>query len=199
MKPKRKVKNQSNYWNDRYQREATGWDIGEVSPPLKAYIDQLEDKDMKILIPGGGNSYEAEFLFSEGFKNVYVNELAMLPLQNFQARVPSFPNSNLLLKDFFEIDQKFDLIIEQTFFCALPIEKREAYVEKMDELLYPGGKMTGLLFNTQFHKEGPPFGGGTKEYLELFQDKFLIKTLEDCYNSISSRKGNELFFIFIKN
>lgn len=199
MKQSRKVKNSSKYWEDRYRQAATGWDIGEVSPPLRAYIDQLENKNLKILIPGGGNSYEAEYLHSRGFKNVYVNDIARLPLENFKKRVPSFPDSHLLLKDFFNIDQKFDLIFEQTFFCALPIDKRENYVAKMYELLSPKGELTGVLFNSQFDKEGPPFGGSREEYLRLFQTKFIIKTLEDCYNSISPRQGNELFFIFIKN
>ncbi|HSP40462.1 MAG TPA: methyltransferase domain-containing protein [Gillisia sp.] len=193
------MKTNREFWDNRYREEATGWDIGEVSPPLRAYIDQLEDKNLKILIPGGGNSYEAEYLFSKGFNNVFVNDISERPLKNFRARVPSFPVSNLLLKDFFEIDQQFDLIIEQTFFCAIPVEKREAYVEKMHELLLPKGKLTGLLFNLQFEKEGPPFGGSSQEYINLFQKKFLIQTLEESYNSILPRQGNELFFIFIKN
>ncbi len=199
MKPKKKVKTSRNFWDNRYLEKATGWDIGGISPPLRAYIDQLEDKNLKVLIPGAGNSYEAEYLFSSGFKYIYVNDIAKQPLENFKARVPSFPFPQLLQKDFFEIDIKFDLIVEQTFFCALPVESREEYVEKMHELLLPDGKLTGVLFNTKFENEGPPFGGSRLEYLKLFQKKFIIKTLEECYNSITPRQGNELFFIFIKN
>lgn len=186
------------YWNSRYLESATGWDIGEISPPLKAYFDQLENKNIKILIPGGGNSYEAEYLYKSGFQNIYVNDIAKQPLENFKNRLPSFPDSNLLLRDFFEIDMKFDLIIEQTFFCALAVEKREAYVQKMHDLLLPEGKLTGVLFNTYFDKEGPPYGGSRAEYLQLFERKFIIKTLEQCYNSVTPRQGSELFFIFIK-
>ena len=40
------------FWENRYRNQETGWDLGTVSPPLKAYIDQLEDKDVAILIPG---------------------------------------------------------------------------------------------------------------------------------------------------
>ena len=196
---KRRMKNNSKYWDDRYRDAATGWDIGQVSPPVKAYIDQLENKNLRILIPGGGNSYEAEYLFNNGYKNVFVNDSAERPLENFISRVPSFPKSNLIQKDFFKIDQKFDLIIEQTFFCALPVDNRPAYVEKMYELLVTGGKLIGVMFNIQFEKEGPPFGGKRDEYFNLFHIRFQIKTLEECYNSVSPRQGNELFFIFIKN
>ena len=41
-----------NAWDHRYLKNAIGWDLGEVSPPLKNYFDQLEDKELKILIPG---------------------------------------------------------------------------------------------------------------------------------------------------
>ena len=47
------------YWNKQYESNTTGWDLGEVSPPIKAYIDQIENKNCRILIPGCGNTYEA--------------------------------------------------------------------------------------------------------------------------------------------
>jgi len=68
----------------------------------------------------------------------------------------------------------------------------------MYELLNSGGKLTGLLFNKEFEKEGPPFGGTSAEYESLFQHHFEIKILEDCYNSIQPRAGSELFFKFVK-
>jgi len=51
------------FWSSKYQEGQTGWDMGEVSPPIKAYIDQLTNKDLSILIPGAGNAYEAAYLF----------------------------------------------------------------------------------------------------------------------------------------
>ena len=47
------------FWAKKYVSGETGWDMGMVSPPIKAYIDQLENKDLSILIPGAGNAYEA--------------------------------------------------------------------------------------------------------------------------------------------
>jgi hypothetical protein len=61
-----------------------------VSTPLKTYIEQLDNKDLKILIPGAGNSYEAEFLFRLGFKNVFVLDFAEAPLQNIKKRHSRF-------------------------------------------------------------------------------------------------------------
>ena len=39
------------YWSTRYQQGQIGWDIGDVSTPIKEYIDQLENKELSILIP----------------------------------------------------------------------------------------------------------------------------------------------------
>ena len=104
------------FWENKYKKNKTGWDLGEVSPPLKKYFDQLTDKNLKILIPGGGNSYEAEYLFKNGFKNVYVVDISKTALKNIKNRVPDFPVSQLLHANFFDLDATFDLVIEQTFF-----------------------------------------------------------------------------------
>ena len=39
------------YWDTQYISNTTGWDLGEVSPPIKSYIDTIEDKNISILIP----------------------------------------------------------------------------------------------------------------------------------------------------
>lgn len=181
------------YWTERYKRNETGWDIGYVSTPIKEYIDQLKDKSIRILIPGGGNSYEAEYLWREGFQSVYVVDIASAPLEHLQSRVPEFPDNQLIHADFFDLHDSFDLIIEQTFFCALNPELRKDYVNKASQLLKPGGKLVGLLFQIPLNTDRPPFGGNKEEYLQLFSARFNIETMETAYNSIAPRMGNELF------
>jgi len=187
-----------NYWENTYNKQNTGWDIGSISTPLKEYFKQLSNNELKILIPGAGNSYEAEYLHLQGFNNVDVLDIAIQPLENFKKRVPSFLKKNLLQMDFFELDKKYDLIVEQTFFCALHPSLRQKYVEKMVSLLEDKGKLVGLFFDTELTEEGPPFGGDSNEYLQLFSTYFNIKTLDKCRNSIKPRFGRELFFIFEK-
>ncbi|MEQ9305362.1 MAG: SAM-dependent methyltransferase, partial [Marinoscillum sp.] len=50
------------YWNERYDKHETGWDAGEVTTPLKTYIEQLLNKHLSILIPGAGNAHEGRYL-----------------------------------------------------------------------------------------------------------------------------------------
>ena len=186
------------YWESKYSDEATGWDIGYASTPLVDYFKQLTNKTLKILIPGGGNCYEAEYLFEHGFENIFVIDIAEQPLKNLKTRFPNFPDSHLIQNDFFNHSEKYDLIVEQTFFCALDPFLRQKYADKIEDLLSEKGKLAGLLFDFELTDVGPPFGGSEAEYLKLFSEKFNINKLERCYNSIKPRSGRELFFIFEK-
>ncbi|CAM4006279.1 MULTISPECIES: SAM-dependent methyltransferase [Flavobacterium] len=185
------------YWEKRYIDNETAWDVGSITTPLKQYIDQIKNKELKILIPGAGNSHEFDYVIKSGFKNTFVIDIAKPPIENIKSRNPEL-KEQIIEGDFFELDMKFDLIIEQTFFCALDISLRENYSKKIHELLNPKGKVAGLLFNFPLTEEGPPFGGEIKEYISLFSSLFKIRTLEKSYNSIKPRSEKELFFIFEK-
>ncbi len=184
------------FWEDKYLNNTTGWDIGHISTPLKEYFEQLENKEISILIPGCGNGYEAEFLYNLGFKNVSILDIAEQPLRDFSRRVPNFPKEHLIHADFFSHNSQYDLIIEQTFFCSLDPVLRNGYAEKMTQLLKANGKLVGLLFNFPLTEQGPPFGGSLQEYKTTFSKLFTIKVLEESYNSIADRSGKELFIIF---
>jgi hypothetical protein len=185
------------YWEERYESATTNWDIGEVSTPLKAYIDQLKDKNIRILIPGAGNAYELDYLIEKGFQNVFVIDYAKHPLDAIISRNKTL-EKHVILDDFFNHSGSYDLILEQTFFCALQPNLRPNYVVKMYDLLSEKGKISGLLFNFPLTEEGPPFGGSQEEYVNLFSNTFSIKTLEPAYNSIKPRTNKELFFTFEK-
>ena len=184
------------YWDQRYQEGRTGWDMGQVSPPLKAYFDQLRNKDISILIPGAGNAYEAEYLIQQGFTDVTVLDFAQSLIKMLEKNYAAYLDKGLKLvcQDFFDHEGRYELIVEQTFFCALDPSFRPAYVKKMHELLKPQGKLMGVLFGLDFDFEGPPFGGTKEQYLPLFEPYFNIEVFEECYNSLEPRQGTELFF-----
>jgi SAM-dependent methyltransferase len=192
------MRENSEYWENRYQNNEIGWDVGEITTPIKEYIDQLEDKTIRILIPGAGNGYEFEYLTHKGFEHSFVVDFALTPLENIKKRIADLDQKQLIHSDFFNLNGQYDLIIEQTFFCAIDPKLRTAYVQKMKSLLKPSGKIAGLLFQFPLTEAGPPYGGSAEEYRKLFENDFHIKTLETAYNSIKPRKENELFFIFEK-
>ena len=184
------------YWQQRYVSGQTGWDTGAITPPLREYFAQLGPPDARrMLIPGAGNAYEAEYLHSAGWPNVWVADLAPAPLEALRRRVPGFPADHLLLTDFFALQPApaFDLLVEQTFFCALDPALRPAYARQAARLLRPGGTLMGLLFDTEFAKAGPPFGGSRAEYEAYFAPYFDFRHFETATNSIKPRQGKELF------
>ena len=180
------------YWSNRYKRDEIGWDLGVISQPIKEYIDKLTDKNISILIPGCGNGYEGSYLFNLGFTNIVLLDFAKEPLDKFLKDNPDFPKNQLINEDFFDYEGKYDLIIEQTLFCAIDPSLRLKYAEKISQLLKPEGKLIGLLFNREF-ESGPPFGGNKEEYLIYFSNFFTRIKMENCYNSVLPRKGSELF------
>ena len=192
----------ANFWSQRYDEGRTGWDIGYPSPPITDYLDQVADKSLRILIPGAGNAYEAEYAWKLGFTNVHVLDVAEQPLKAFAERVPGFPTEQLIQGDFFEHIGQYDLILEQTFFCSFPPlpETRSAYAEKMNALLVPGGKLVGLWFDMPLtgNMEKRPFGGTRAEYLGYLAPFFEAESFATATNSIEPRRGNELFGIFQK-
>jgi len=186
------------YWDAQYQSNTIGWDLGEVSPPIKRYIDTLSDKNIRILIPGCGNTYEAEYLLKRGFKNITVIDFAPTLVENLKHKFAGNGNIKIVLGDFFEHQGQYDLIIEQTFFCALPPVMRQKYVWKMHQLLTDEGKLSGLLFDRTF-EVSPPFGGSKQEYLQLFKDAFDFLKMDLCPDSAKPRANSELFMELRKN
>lgn len=184
----------SEYWDNRYKEGSFRWDVGYATPVLCEYLESVQDKDMRILIPGAGTAYEAAWLHERGFRNVHVLDWAGEAIRRFREISPSFPEAHIHLGDFFAHEGSYDLILEQTFFCALSPVKRPDYARQMAALLHPGGILTGVLFDFPLTEQGPPFGGSEEEYRALFAPVFGIEKLEPCYNSIAPRAWRELYF-----
>jgi SAM-dependent methyltransferase len=181
------------YWDTRWRENQTGWDLGVVSPPLKHYIDSLSDKAISILIPGCGNAWEAEYLLQQGFQDITLIDISPKAVEILQNRFSGNKSVNPICGDFFQLEGKFDLILEQTFFCALSPNLRKDYAMKMSQLLKDNGLISGLLFDIEFGFEGPPFGGNSADYQKIFSSSFEIKSWEKSILSHPQRLGNEVF------
>ncbi len=195
-----------NYWQERWLQQQTGWDLGGPSAPLVTYLSQIpveKRQTLRILMPGCGNGYEAIWMAQNGFEAVTMLDIAQAAVDLMEKRstaelTAGEVHPQVVCSDFFEFMGQFDLILEQTFFCALDPSLREKYVSKMYELLAPGGKLAGVLFDCTF-PAGPPFGGDRTTYTTLFSPFFHLHTFDACHNSVAPRAGTELFVIFEKN
>lgn len=182
------------FWQQKYANHETPWDIGYASTPILQYFQGVDNKEISILIPGCGNAYEAKALAALGFSNITVVDIVPEVIEQFSQECAQHGWSvTALCADFFTLTQTFDYIVEQTFFCALLPTQRVQYVQKMRELLQPGGALVGLLFNREFEKVGPPFGGSVAEYEPLFKANFSEVQFVPCTNSIPPRMGAEVW------
>jgi thiopurine S-methyltransferase len=191
------MKLDQSYWNERYLNSKTAWDLKRVSHPMKHIIDRLEDKNAAILIPGAGNAHEARYLLERGFTNVTVLDIASDPINRLKKSLYAL-HLNVIQQDFFEHQGSYDIILEQTFFCALESRFRESYPRQASMLLKDNGALTGVLFNFPDLRAEPPYGGSAAEYQSLFEPWFHIATIKDCEHSEIERTGKELFIHLIK-
>jgi methyl halide transferase len=178
------------YWKNRYDQESTPWNLKQVSPPIKEYVDGIRDKNCAILIPGCGYGHEALYLDEIGFSSITAIDFVKETIDTITNRNDRI---QALCIDFFEYRGAHDLILEQTMMSALELKNRVRYVEHCASLLQPEGKFVGVLFASEFEKVGPPFGGTMNEYFELFSMYFSTVSIKPCTNSIPPRQGNELF------
>jgi thiopurine S-methyltransferase len=178
------------YWEARYQAQDFPWDAGGPTTPLTRIIDGLEDRQMRILIPGGGMGHELAYLWDRGFHNSYMLDYAPQTPARVRQLYPQVPEAHIVVQDFFDHTGQYDLILEQTFFCALDPQLRSAYARHMLQLLAPGGWLMGVLFTFPLTEQGPPFGGSMAAYAQVFAD-FDSVAITPCDHSIKPRQGNE--------
>jgi SAM-dependent methyltransferase len=181
------------YWDARYDQGAAGWDIGYAAPQLTKCFDDLEDRNQRILVPGAGFGHEAVYLISKGFTDVHVLDISAIPLEQLKNSTGNPKELHCHHEDFFLHNGAYDLIVEQTFFCAIHPEERRLYVDKVFELLKEGGMLIGLFWNVSMNPDRPPFGGSENEYRGLFEGLFEVEVMEPAKYSIKPRSGRELF------
>jgi hypothetical protein len=190
------------YWQERYENSQTGWDIGYPSPQIIDYFEKkVHHKSSSILIPGCGNAHEAIALMKLGFSNIHILDFALQPLERLKSKLDNMENCESITlhhQNFFEHKGAYDFIVEQTFFCAIQPNLRLDYAKHVHSLLKDNGILVGLLFNINFSKEGPPFGGNKEEYEEYFNPYFYYLNFDIANLSIPQRQGNELFIELVK-
>ena len=191
-----------NYWKNRWQTGATTWDAGEATTPIREFVDYLVGKNtarsLRILIPGAGSGHEVLYFYRHGFYNITVCDWAEEAIEKLKKQLPDLKESQWVVADFFDLKGTFDIIIEQTFFCAIDPSLRPKYAQKCFELLDTEGSIQGVLFNQNFTFQGPPFGGTREEYRSYFEPYFDILSIDECKNSIKPRIGTELWISFKK-
>lgn len=185
------------YWNRRYIEGNTPWDLGYPSPALMDYVRNHASKETKILIPGGGHTPELPALWDEGYRHVYVCDWSEKALEYAKSQNVEIPEDRFILGDFFKLEDDFDLILEQTFFCAISPRLRSEYAQTVARLLQNNkGELAGVFFHRDFEHDGPPFGGFEEDYLKVFSPHLNLVRSGMNEKAINPRMGSELFMVW---
>lgn len=185
------------YWDIKYILNESKWDIGEPTPIFVDWF-QKNKQIKKILIPGAGKGHDAFFLARLGHE-VYALDFSKHATDFMREKAKKYNiDINIINNDFFDIKKYygyFDMILEYTFFCAIPPSRRTEYIKTVFNLLNNNGSLVGILLpiNKSLDEEGPPFGINLSKTLDMFLEYFKII---DCYESplsIEPRLENEKF------
>jgi methyl halide transferase len=181
-------------WQRHYDENDLGWDLGQVAPPFIRLWQEGKLPLGKVLVPGCGRGHEVLFLAENGFEVTGVDYSAGAVRHLENALKERNLKGRILHQDFFSLDNShesvYDLVIEQTFFCAIAPRQRQDYVQNVARILKPGGTLAGLFYHTD--KEGGPPYNTTREDIEThFSDHFDIEKLEKESQSAEQRKDKE--------
>jgi SAM-dependent methyltransferase len=167
---------QPDFWNAHYEGGDTPWDFGGAPAMLKMYL-RMKPKGGRVLIPGCGAGHEIALFAEAGYD---VTALDFAPAAVARAREALGPalRDRVILGDFFTHDfapGSFDVVYERTFICALPPSRREAYRDRVAQLIPHGGSLVGLFYyNPPDLEKGPPYGFAWGESDKLFGRHFLL-------------------------
>ena len=195
--------NHSQFWEDIYLENDTGWDLKGVTPFFDSISNELIQG--KVCILGCGRGYDAIMFAEKGF-DVTAVDFAPTPISELnKLAIQKSVIITTVQDDIFSLVEKFpdtfDYVIEQTCFCAIDPNRRKEYEILVRTILKPGGKLVGLWFPLdKSQKEGgPPFGTTIYEVKSIFNSGWKIEKENFPSQSVEPRKGREKLIIFKKN
>jgi methyl halide transferase len=207
----------SENWEERWREQDTPWDLGQVTPALRLFLQtELGKKifqDGQVLVPGCGTGYDL-FEIATLAKQVLGLDLAASAFQHFE----SLRNKVALLsgeagnvdyrtQDFFTfpVHERFDAAWDYTFYCALSPDLRAEWAKRYSEILKPQAYLVTLLFPVKEPvnekceaREGPPFPVSLNETRTLLESNFDEIFLEPVQQSPPGRDGLEWIAVWKK-
>ena len=195
--------NHSQFWEDIYLENDTGWDLKGVTPFFDSISNELIQG--KVCILGCGRGYDAIMFAKKGF-DVTAVDFALTPISELnKLAIQKSVTITTIKDDIFSLVEKFpdtfDYVIEQTCFCAIHPNRRKEYEILVRTILKLGGKLVGLWFPLDKSQEegGPPFGTTIDEVKSIFNSGWKIEKENFPSQSVEPRKGREKLIIFKKN
>jgi SAM-dependent methyltransferase len=210
----------SHYWQERFSVGDTPWELGAPSAVLFEAVSILSQegfdlKGKRVLSPGCGRGSDALELAKRGARVTAV-DWSINAIEDLKGKVIQHQSQlagelHAECGDFFNLKlDRFDLVCEHTFFCAIDPSMRPKYLERIAQLVKVGGYLIGNFFivskdegkkleNLSLAREGqgPPFGATPEELLSLVGPYFDTELLRQASHGEPGRRpGMEWVGIF---
>jgi SAM-dependent methyltransferase len=189
------------FWGARYRAGDLAWDLEGPSPPFVRLDRAGFIAPCRVAVPGCGRGWEVAYLAERGYRVTGI-DFAPEAIDAARERLAAAgAKAELIQADLFDLpkatEAAFDLVLEQTCFCAIEPARRPDYVAAAHRLLAPGGRLIGLFYACK-GEGGPPFTTGPEEVRALFADRFEIRSLALTTNSHPRRLGEEWLGVLLR-
>jgi 2-polyprenyl-3-methyl-5-hydroxy-6-metoxy-1,4-benzoquinol methylase len=131
------------FWQERFQKKETGWDRGNASPQLLAWLDAGELKPCRIAVPGCGAGWEVVELVQRGFEVVAIDYTAAAVERTHANLLSKGLKAEVVQTDVltYQPNSPFDAIYEQTCLCAIHPDHWFEYSSQLSKWLKPQGSL----------------------------------------------------------
>ncbi|RZC66107.1 hypothetical protein C5167_009795 [Papaver somniferum] len=184
-------------WNKCWEQGVTPWDLGQPTPVLLQLLDKETLPKGRVLVPGCGAGHDV-IAIANPERYVVGLDLSENGIKRAREISLSLPNAKCF--EFIEADfftwrptEKFDLIFDYTFFCAIEPGMRASWGTQMHELLKPDGELITLMFPTDDRYGGsPPYKVSVADYEEVLHPwGFKATSIIDNEMAVGQRRGCE--------
>jgi SAM-dependent methyltransferase len=144
------------FWNQRYACEETPWTLHIIPATLQSFVKVTRARG-RVLIPGCGTDHEVLRFFQNAGFDVTAIDFSAVAVTQIKKALGNF-DGKIIHGDFFKFDfpNRFDLIYERTFLCALHPRRWPRYAKRVAQLLRPRGKLVGV-FSYGTEPDPPPY------------------------------------------
>ncbi|PMN25601.1 thiopurine S-methyltransferase [Vibrio splendidus] len=177
--------NNPEFWHNKWAANQIGFHLEDVNPLLIKFWEKTEPSyEKSVFVPLCGKSEDLIWLASK-HEDVQGVELSQIAVRAFfaehlytptvtkisgQHELYQFDELNIYTGDYFSAPiQPVDTIYDRASLVALPEEMRVQYVERLKQLLKPGGKILLVTLDyDQNEMAGPPFSVPKLDIEQLF-------------------------------
>lgn len=147
------------FWQQRFERGETPWDRGGAGPQIAAWLGSgMLGPGMRVLVPGCGSGHDVLALAQAGCEVTALDYApAALALTARRLRETG-ATATLVQADalHWQAPQPFDVVYEQTCWCALHPDRWSAYARQLQDWVRSAGHL--LLLAMQCRRDGAADG-----------------------------------------